>query len=73
MSIEWVTSEAGATVKLPDCDAVIMQFPVPAALAVSVTELPEELVPDPVHPPPEVAIETGKLAEEVAETVKVAP
>ena len=57
----------------PACDAVIMQLPVPPALAVNVTLLPEVLVPVPVHPPPEVAIATANPDVAVAETVNVEP
>jgi len=52
----------------------MLQFPVPPALAVKVTVLPEVLVPDPVQPPPDVEIATGNPeGDAVAETVKVVP
>jgi len=60
-------------VPFPSCDAVITQLLVPPALAVNVTVLPEVLVPDPVQPPPDVAIVTANPDVAVAETVKVEP
>ena len=74
MLIVFVTSEAGAYVPSPPCEAVMLQFPVPPALAVKVTLLPAVLVPDPVQPAPKVEIATGNPeGDAVAETVNVSP